>query len=231
MAELVLRKAVVLLSGGLDSATTAAIASEAGYSLYCLTFNYGQRHKVELESAARVALHIGAKDHLVIDTDFRRMGGSALTDEIDVPKFEEAQGGSSGVPITYVPARNTIFLSYALGWAEVVGARDIFIGATAVDFSGYPDCRPEFISAFQNLANVATKVGVEGGEIRIHAPIIQMTKGEIIARGLELGVDYSLTHSCYDPSAEGLACGHCDTCLLRLKGFEALGIEDPGRYQ
>ena len=221
----------MLLSGGLDSATTAAIAKEKGLSLYCLTFDYGQRHQIELESARRVAAHLGASEHLVIETDFRRMGGSALTDDIDVPKHEEAQGGVGGVPVTYVPARNTIFLSYALGWAEVLEARDVFIGATAVDYSGYPDCRPEFIEAFQNLANVATKVGVEGGTIRIHAPIISMKKGEIVRRGLDLGVDYSLTHSCYDPTPEGHACGQCDTCLLRLKGFREAGLSDPVKYK
>ena len=222
-----MKKAVILYSGGLDSTTCMAIAREQGFAPYALSFNYGQRHAVELNKAREYAPLVGAVKHLVIDVDMRLVGGSALTADIDVPKDAAADGG---IPVTYVPARNTIFLSFALGWAEVLGANDIFIGVNALDYSGYPDCRPEFIRAFQDLANLATKAGVEGCGYRIHAPLIHLTKGEIIGRGLELGVDYGLTHSCYDPTPAGLSCGHCDSCRLRLKGFAEINKEDPLSY-
>ncbi len=223
-----MKKAVVLYSGGLDSTTCMAIAREQGFEPYALSFAYGQRHSVELEKAREYAPQIGAKVHMVIDVNLRQMGGSALTDDIEVPKgkVEENQ-----IPVTYVPARNTIFLSFALGWAEVLGAADIFIGVNALDYSGYPDCRPEFIEAFQQLANLATKAGVEGQPYRIHAPLINLSKAQIIEQGLALGVDYRLTHSCYDPTPEGLSCGLCDSCLLRLKGFAEAGCSDPVAYQ
>lgn len=221
--------AVVLLSGGLDSATVAAIARQQGFSLHALSFDYGQRHRIELQCARRLAEAFGAQ-YSVIAFDLRQFGGSALTAEIDVPKDRPEQEMSSGIPVTYVPARNTIFLSFALGLAEVIGSADIFIGVNALDYSGYPDCRPEFIEAFQNLANLATKAGIEGHPFKIHAPLVHMTKAEIIATGAKLGVDYSLTSSCYDPSPEGLACGHCDSCQLRRKGFSEAGIADPTRY-
>jgi 7-cyano-7-deazaguanine synthase len=224
-------RAVVLLSGGLDSATTLAIARSRGFRAFALSFRYGQRHAIELESAARVARSLGAEQHLVVDIDLRTIGGSALTDDIAVPKQRSPAEMTSGIPITYVPARNTIFLSFALAWAEVLGAEDIFIGVNALDYSGYPDCRPEYIEAFEQMANLATKAGVEGRmRLKIHTPLIAMTKAEIIKTGLELGVDYSLTHSCYDPTAEGLACGKCDSCLLRLKGFDEAGARDPLSY-
>jgi 7-cyano-7-deazaguanine synthase len=225
------KKAVALLSGGLDSTTATAIALNEGYAAYAMSFRYGQRHEVELESASRAASALGVEKHLIVDIDLRAIGGSALTDDIAVPKLRSAAEMSSGIPATYVPARNTIFLSFALAWAETLSAADIFIGVNALDYSGYPDCRPEYIEAFEHMANLATKAGVEGlMRLRIHAPLIAMTKAEIIKRGLELGVDYSLTHSCYDPMPEGLACGKCDSCLLRLKGFAEAGASDPLRY-
>jgi 7-cyano-7-deazaguanine synthase len=224
-------KAVVLLSGGLDSTTALAIARSEGYQLYAISFRYGQRHSVELECASRVAQSMGVQKHLVINFDLQAIGGSALTGQADVPKQRRVEEMSSGIPVTYVPARNTIFLSFALAWAEVLGAKDIFIGVNALDYSGYPDCRPEYIEAFERMANLATRAGVEGRLIfKIHAPLIAMTKSEIIRTGLKLGVDYSLTHSCYDPDAEGLACGACDSCLLRLRGFEEAGASDPLHY-
>ncbi len=222
------KRAVVLASGGLDSTTTMAIAKHDGYDIFALSFNYGQRHKVELEAAKTVADCFGAKKHLTLRLDLGAIGGSALTDDISVPHgrgLEEISSG--GIPITYVPARNTIFLSYALAWAEVLDAADIFIGVNAVDFSGYPDCRPEFIQAFERMANLATKAGVEGKGITIQTPIIHMTKAEIIKKGVSLGVDYSMTHSCYDPAEDGRPCGKCDSCLLRKKGFEEAGLSDP----
>ena len=225
------KKAVVLLSGGLDSTTALAIARSAGYELYAMSFRYGQRHSMELESASRVAKAMGVEKHLIVEFDLRAIGGSALTDQIDVPKERSTEEMASGIPITYVPARNTIFLSFALAWAEVLGAQDIFIGVNALDYSGYPDCRPEYIEAFEKMASLATKAGVEGRmRLKIHSPLIAMTKAEIIKTGLQLGVDYSLTHSCYDPTAEGLACGKCDSCRLRLKGFAEAGVRDPLRY-
>ncbi len=220
-------KAVVLISGGLDSATVLALALAAGTRCYALTFDYGQRHRIELEAARRVAQKLGAADHRMVKLDIGWMGGSALTDKrISVP-----HGSSPGIPITYVPARNTAFLSIALGWAEVLGASDIYIGANAVDYSGYPDCRPEFIRAFENLANLATRAGVEGKGFRVQAPLMQMRKQEIIGTGIGLGVDYSLTLSCYDPDASGLACGRCDACRLRAQGFAEAGVRDPTRYR
>lgn len=223
-------KAVVLLSGGLDSATVLAIAKQQGFRLHAVSFDYGQRHRIELRAAERIAQELGA-EHSIISFDLRQFGGSALTSDIDVPKDRSHTQISAGIPVTYVPARNTIFLSFALGVSEVMGAFDIFIGVNALDYSGYPDCRPEFISAFQHLANLATKVGVEGARFKIHAPLIQMTKAQIISTGTKLGVDYSLTTSCYDPSLNGLACGHCDSCQLRRKGFAEAGIPDPTNYQ
>ncbi len=221
------KKAVILLSGGLDSATALAIAKEEGYAPYALSFRYGQRHKAELDAAARVAAAQGVAEHKVADIDLRLFGGSALTDDIAVPKARSAEEIGQGIPITYVPARNTIFLSFALAWAEVLGAYDIFIGVNALDYSGYPDCRPEFIKAYEEMANLATAYGVEGGQrIRIHTPLISLTKAEIINKGLALGVDYSLTLSCYDPTPEGKPCGQCDSCLLRAKGFEQNGIRE-----
>jgi 7-cyano-7-deazaguanine synthase len=224
-------KAVVLLSGGLDSATTLAMARRRGFRAFAMSFRYGQRHAIELKSAARVARALGAEQHLVLDIDLRAIGGSALTDSLEVPKQRSPDEMTAGIPITYVPARNTIFLSFALAWAEVLEAEDIFIGVNALDYSGYPDCRPEYIEAFERMANLATKAGVEGRlRLKIHTPLIAMTKAQIIKTGLELGVDYSLTHSCYDPTAEGLACGKCDSCLLRLKGFAETGARDPLNY-
>jgi len=222
------KKAVVLYSGGLDSTTCLAIAKADGFEPYAMSFAYGQRHFVELEKAREYAPRIGAVDHRVVEIDLRQFGGSALTSDLDVPKDQLMEGV---IPITYVPARNTIFLSFALGWAEVLGAHDIFIGVNALDYSGYPDCRPEFISAFENMANLATKSGVEADKpYTIHTPLIQLSKAEIIRTGLDLGVDYRLTHSCYDPTPTGIACGSCDSCLLRLKGFSEAGIEDPVEY-
>lgn len=223
--------AVVLLSGGLDSATTLAIARAQGFACRALSFRYGQRHAHELTCAEAVARHLGAIEHRLIDIDLRAFGGSALTSELPVPKDRDAAARSTGIPITYVPARNTIFLSYALGWAEVLGAADIYIGVNAVDYSGYPDCRPEYIQAFERLANLATRASVEGRRMTIHAPLLAMTKPEIITRGLELGVDFGMTQSCYDPTADGRACGRCDACHLRLDGFRRLGRTDPARYQ
>jgi 7-cyano-7-deazaguanine synthase len=226
------KKAVVLLSGGLDSATVLALASEQGYETYALSFRYGQRHVWELEAAKRVAEAGGAKLHKIAEIDLRAFGGSALTSEIAVPKGRDVAEMSHGIPITYVPARNTIFLSFALAWAEVLGASDVFIGVNALDYSGYPDCRPEFIEAYEKMANLATKAGVEGHQnLKIHTPLMKLTKGEIIAEGLRLGVDYGLTSSCYDPSPEGQPCGQCDSCLLRKKGFHENGMEDPLKYQ
>lgn len=220
--------AVVLLSGGLDSATALAIAKSEGYSPYALSFRYGQRHLVELDSAARVVEAIGAVEHVVADIDLRRFGGSALTAEIDVPKGQGGDAMEEGIPITYVPARNTIFLSFALAWAEVIGASDIFIGVNALDYSGYPDCRPEYIDAYERMANLATKAGVEGVQhLRIHRPLIAMSKAEIIRVGTALGVDYGLTSSCYDPATDGRPCGGCDSCRLRAKGFQEAGLVDP----
>ena len=222
-----MKKAVLLLSGGLDSATTLAIARKQGYEVYALSFRYGQRHAVELEAAARVAQSLGAKEHKIADIDLRLFGGSALTADIDVPKDRTNDEISHGVPITYVPARNTIFLSFALAWAEVLKAYDIFIGVNALDYSGYPDCRPDFIEAFEKTANLATAYGVEAKQhITIHTPIIKLTKAEIIREGLRLGVDYSQTISCYDPTPEGKACGHCDSCVLRAKGFSENGMTE-----
>ncbi len=225
-------KAVVLLSGGLDSATTLAIARNEGFDCYALSFRYGQRHQQETEAARQVAERLGAVRHVVTQIDLRQFGGSALTDNIDVPKDRAPADMASGIPITYVPARNTIFLSFALAWAEVLAANDIFIGVNAIDYSGYPDCRPEYIEAYAKMANLATKAGVEGHQhLTIHTPLIALTKGQIIRKGLELGVDYSLTRSCYDPDAQGRACGHCDSCQLRLKGFTEAGQQDPAPYQ
>jgi 7-cyano-7-deazaguanine synthase len=224
-------KAVVLLSGGLDSATVLAIAKAEGYDVYALSFAYGQRHAWELECARAVALSMGAKEHRTASIDLRAFGGSALTAEIDVPKGRSTEEMSGEIPITYVPARNTIFLSFALAWAEVLGCSDIFIGVNALDYSGYPDCRPEFIAAFERLANLATRAGVEGRQaLKIHTPLISLTKAEIIRKGLELGVDYSLTSSCYDPSPSGAPCGSCDSCVLRQKGFRENGLVDPLKY-
>ena len=225
-----MKRAVVLLSGGIDSTTTLAIANAEGYEAYALSFDYGQRHQIEMEAARRVADSLGPKEHRVAKIDLRIFGGSALTDEIDVPKERSETEIARGIPITYVPARNTIFLAYALAWAEVVPASDIFIGVNAIDYSGYPDCRPEFIEAFETLASLGTRAGVEGRRFHIHTPLIKLSKAEIIRKAVELGVDLSLTHSCYDPSPEGLACGECDSCLLRLKGFREAGIKDPIHY-
>jgi 7-cyano-7-deazaguanine synthase len=226
------KRAVVLLSGGLDSATVLAIARSEGFEAHALSFSYGQRHSWELEAARRVAGSLGASDHRIATIDLRAFGGSALTDDIEVPKGRAMDEMAHGIPITYVPARNTIFLSFALAWAEVLGSSDIFIGVNALDYSGYPDCRPEFIEAFEKMANLATKAGVEGRQrLKIHTPLIALTKAEIIQRGMELGVDYSLTSSCYDPAGDGTPCGQCDSCLLRQKGFRENGIEDPLRYR
>ena len=224
-------KAVVLLSGGLDSTTVLAIAQAKGYETYALSFSYGQRHSWELECARRVATALGAKDHRIAQIDLRVFGGSALTAEIDVPKGRSPEQMSENIPVTYVPARNTIFLSFALAWAEVLGSSEIFIGVNALDYSGYPDCRPEFIEAFERLANLATKAGVESHQhLKIHTPLIALSKAEIIQTGLKLGVDYGLTSSCYDPSPAGDPCGACDSCLLRQKGFRTIGIIDPLKY-
>jgi len=224
------KKAVVLLSGGLDSATTLAVAIREGFEACALSFDYGQRHGVELKAAGIVAGQLGAKEHLVMSIDLTVIGGSALTGDIEVPKGHSPEEIGRGVPATYVPARNTVFLGVALGLAEVRGARDIFIGVNARDYSGYPDCRPEYIEAFERLANLATRSGVEAGGIRIHAPLMELSKSEIIRLGTGLGVDFSITHSCYDPSVGGTACGYCDSCILRRKGFLEAGMEDPVRY-
>jgi 7-cyano-7-deazaguanine synthase len=223
-------KAVVLLSGGLDSATCAAMAKERGLALDALTISYGQRHEIETQAAKRVAGSLGVVRHVFQTIDLRAFGGSALTDTIEVPKADAVAEIAGGIPVTYVPARNTIFLALALGYAEVIGSRDIFIGVNAVDYSGYPDCRPEYVTAFERLANLGTKAGVEGARITIHAPLIDMSKADIIREGHRLGVDFSMTHSCYDPTPDGLACGHCDSCLLRRQGFNQARITDPTRY-
>jgi len=225
-------KAIVLLSGGLDSATALAIARKEGFACHALTFRYGQRHSREIDAARRVARSLGALEHRLIEIDLRALGGSALTDsQIEVPKDRSDLGDSSDIPLTYVPARNTIFLSYALAWAEVLGAFDLFIGVNSTDYSGYPDCRAEFIAAFETMANLATAAAVQGkGRYRIHTPILEMTKAQIIRTGTGLGVDYALTHSCYDPDSEGRSCGRCDSCRLRLKGFAQAGLTDPISY-
>nr|WP_319495358.1 7-cyano-7-deazaguanine synthase QueC [uncultured Desulfobacter sp.] len=226
------KKAVVLSSGGIDSTTAMAIARDRGFEIYSLSFRYGQRHSVELECAKKVAVHLGAEDHKIVDIDLRQFGGSALTDDIAVPKHDSVtQIDQTQIPVTYVPARNTIFLSYAMAWAEVLKAQAIFIGVTAVDYSGYPDCRPQFIDAFQTMANLATKTGVTKETVlTIETPLIQMSKSEIITTGHGLGVDYSLTLSCYDPDNQGRSCGKCDSCLHRIKGFTEAGIPDPTPY-
>jgi 7-cyano-7-deazaguanine synthase len=223
-------KAVVLLSGGLDSATAAAVAASEGYALHALTVRYGQRHAVELEAARAVAGALGVVEHKVIELDLRLFGGSALTGDAEVPKDRDEAAMAGDIPVTYVPARNTIFLSLALGWAEVLGAREIVLGVNAVDYSGYPDCRPEFVEAFERLANLATRDGVEGRRFRIRAPLIDLTKVEIIERGVALGLDYGQTHSCYDPAPDGRACGRCDSCRIRANGFAESSIPDPTRY-
>jgi len=225
-----MKHAVVLLSGGLDSATTLAIARSQDYETYALSFDYGQRHKRELEAARKVAKSLGAKDHRVVKIDNQIFGGSALTDDVDVPKSRSEKEIGAGIPATYVPARNTVFLAHALAWAETIPAGHIFIGANAIDYSGYPDCRPEFIALFETLANVGTKAGAEGARIQIHAPLIKMSKADIVRKAVELDVDLSLTHSCYDPTPDGRACGKCDSCLLRQKGFREAGVVDPIKY-
>ncbi len=226
-----MKNAVILLSGGLDSATCLAIAKKKGFTPFALSFRYGQRHEFELDSARKVAKAYNVNDHVISNIDLRAFGGSALTDEIDVPKDRDDDAISDEIPVTYVPARNTIFLSFALAYAEVIDAKDIFIGVNALDYSGYPDCRPEYIESFQTMANLATKSGVEGNNgMTIHTPLIQMTKAEIIKTGTQLGVDYGLTHSCYDPCDDGTSCGHCDACHLRLKGFDMAGLADPLPY-
>ncbi len=225
------RKAVVLLSGGIDSTTVLAIAKNEGFNVYAMSFDYGQRHSFELKQARKIADSFKVEKYVVMEINLRKMGGSALTDEIEVPKNRDEKEMSKTIPPTYVPARNTIFLSLALGWAEVIKAEDIFIGVNAIDYSGYPDCRPEYIESFEKMASLATKTGVEGvSKIKVHTPLIKMTKSEIIKKGAQLGVDYSLTHSCYDPSSSGESCGKCDSCLLRIKGFEDVEIKDPTQY-
>ncbi|RJP79663.1 MAG: 7-cyano-7-deazaguanine synthase QueC [Desulfobacteraceae bacterium] len=225
------QKAVILSSGGLDSTTVMAIAQHEGYQLFSLSFHYGQRHSFELTAAKKAALAFHAVKHLVINIDLGKIGGSALTDSIEVPKNRKKSQMDSEIPVTYVPARNTIFLSYALAWAEVLGAFDIFIGVNAIDYSGYPDCRPEYIQAYEKMANLATKAGVEGNNrLRIRTPLMNLTKAQIIQKGIELGVPYEITHSCYDPSPEGLACGECDSCILRKEGFLEAGVKDPTHY-
>jgi 7-cyano-7-deazaguanine synthase len=223
--------AVCLLSGGLDSATCLGVARRAGFDCYALSFDYGQRHRIELEAAARVAQHFGAREHRTARIDLRAFGGSALTADIDVPKHDNVEDLDGGIPITYVPARNTIFLSYAMAWAEVLEASDIFIGVNAIDYSGYPDCRPEFIAAFEHMANLATKSGVEGKTLlRIHTPLAKLDKAGIVKLAVEVGVDFGQTHSCYDPDPAGHPCGRCDSCLLRKKGFREAGLTDPVPY-
>jgi 7-cyano-7-deazaguanine synthase len=225
-------RAVVLLSGGVDSTTTLAVARQRGFATYALTFRYGQRHALEVEAARRVAHALGATRHEIMAIDLRVFGGSALTDDIAVPKHRAAAEIGAGIPVTYVPARNTIFLSYALAWAEVLGAQDIFIGVSGIDYSGYPDCRPEYIGAYERMANLATKAGVEGHQkLTIHTPLIHLSKAEIIAEGAALGVDFSLTLSCYDPAPDGAACGECDACILRRRGFQHAGVADPTLYR
>jgi 7-cyano-7-deazaguanine synthase len=226
-----MKKAVVLASGGLDSSTVMALAQRQGFEVHALSFDYGQRHRHELQAAQRVTQSLGIRHHVIQKIDLRVFGGSALTSEMEVPKNRSADHMAAGIPITYVPARNAIFLSFALGWCEVLQAQDIFIGVNAVDYSGYPDCRPEFLESFERLANLATKAGVEGNaRYRIHAPLLHMSKAEIIKAGIEAGVDFALTHSCYDPSSEGMACGECDSCILRRRGFEKAGVPDPTGY-
>ena len=225
-------RAVVLLSGGVDSTTCLAIAKAEGFAPYALSFRYGQRHSVELEAARRVAAALGVIEHVVVEFDLRQFGGSALTADIDVPKDRDEAAMAGSIPSTYVPARNTVFLSFALAWAETLGAQDIFIGVNAIDYSGYPDCRPEYIRAYETMANLATAAGVEGRQqLTIHAPLMELTKGEIVRRGIELGVDYGLTRSCYDPAPDGTPCGRCDSCLLRAKGFAEAGLADPALRQ
>jgi 7-cyano-7-deazaguanine synthase len=227
-----MKRAVALASGGLDSSTVLALARKQGYDVYALSFDYGQRHRCELEAARRITQSLGIKHHVIASVDLRAFGGSALTSDIEVPKSRAIQEISTEIPVTYVPARNTIFLSMALGWCEVLHAQDIFLGVNAVDYSGYPDCRPEFLEAFERLANLATKAGVEGqSRFQIHAPLLHMTKAEIIRTGIAAGVDFSLTHSCYDPTPEGFACGCCDSCILRHNGFVEAGIPDPTQYK
>lgn len=231
MKNLELRKAVVLFSGGLDSTTCVAIAKSMDFSIFALSFNYHQRHQTEIEMAKKSAAALGIAEHLILDLPLERIGGSALTSDIDVPKDVSTEEMTSRIPVTYVPARNTIFLSFALAWAEVLGAQDIFVGVNALDYSGYPDCRPQFIQAFERVANLGTKEGVEDKlHFKIHTPLIDLTKAQIIKKGMELGVDYGLTHSCYDPDDQGRACGHCDSCLLRKKGFAEAGVPDPTIY-
>jgi 7-cyano-7-deazaguanine synthase len=225
-----MKKAVVLLSGGLDSATCAAMAKRDGFELFALTFDYGQRHKVEIESAKRVAKWLGVKEHRMAGIDLNAFSSSLLDLKASVPKNRIDSKEDGGIPSTYVPARNTIFLSYALGWAETIGACDIFVGVNAVDYSGYPDCRPEYIAAFEKMANLATRAAVEGSRMNIHAPLVDMTKPQIIRAGIDLKIDYSVTHSCYDPSPKGLACGFCDSCILRKRGFADAGVQDPTQY-
>ncbi len=227
-----MKKAVALASGGLDSSTVLAIAKKQGYEVYALSLDYGQRHRQELQAARNVTRSLGIQNHMIAQIDLRVFGGSALTSAIEVPKNRNAEHLAEEIPVTYVPARNTIFLSFALAWCEVLQAQDIFIGVNAVDYSGYPDCRPEFLESFERLANLATKAGVEGkARYRIHAPLLHMTKAQIIRAGMEAGVDFALTHSCYDPSPEGLACGACDSCMLRRRGFEEAEISDPTKYK
>lgn len=226
------KKAVLLLSGGLDSATTGAIARDQGYALYAMSVDYGQRHRFELEAASRVASHLGVVEHRTVRVDLGTLGGSALTDDLEVPLGRNAAELSAGIPVTYVPARNTVMLAAALGYAEVIGAADLWIGVNAVDYSGYPDCRPEFIQAFTQLANLATKAGVEGAaQFQVHAPLINLKKSQIVERGVSLGVDYALTHTCYSPSEQGVSCGRCDACQLRRQGFAEAGLSDPITYQ
>ncbi len=226
-----MKKAVILLSGGLDSATCLAIAIDSGFLPYALSFRYGQRHEFELDSAKAVSKSMGVEKHIILDIDLRAFGGSALTDDIEVPKDRDETNIKNEIPVTYVPARNTIFLSFGLAYAETLGANDIFIGVNALDYSGYPDCRPEYIASFQHMANLATKVGVEEkSDTNIHTPLIDLTKSDIIKAGLSLNVDYGLTHSCYDPEQNGYSCGHCDACQLRIRGFEKLGLSDPIKY-
>ena len=227
-----LPKAVLLLSGGVDSTTTAAIALHEGFDVHALSVRYGQRHAIELEAARRVAERLGIRRHVIVDLDLRAFGGSALTADVPVPKDTPLAEIGARIPATYVPARNTIFLSLALAWAETLGARDLFFGANALDYSGYPDCRPEYLEAYARMADLATRAGVEGGvRLRIHAPLLRLTKAEIVARGVALGLDYGMTSSCYDPAADGAACGRCESCILRLKGFAEAGLPDPARYQ
>jgi 7-cyano-7-deazaguanine synthase len=225
-----MKHAVVLLSGGLDSTTTLAIAIAQGYATYALSFDYGQRHKIEIEAARRIVKSLGAQKHRVVEIDNRLFGDSALTDDVDVPKSRSEKEISAGIPVTYVPARNIIFLSHALAWAEMIPAGHIFLGVNAIDYSGYPDCRPEFIAMFETLANIGTKAGVEGRRFQIHAPLIKMSKAQIVRKAIELDVDLGLTHSCYDPTPEGRACGQCDSCQLRRKGFREAGVIDPIKY-